>query len=292
MARRASLLIIAIALLSGCGRPAPPVRPAAPKAALDVYTPCLLSIPIQRVVGRFQASHPGSEVSVLVDKPLAQIEEVRSAANASGVAITLGEIEMGTLIGAGVVSKQDVRPFATSTSPIVAVAPAASGSPEGGSLRELGSPSVRRVLIEDPARSSLGDRATRGLKEAGLWPAVSAKVVRPEASAMILAELLSGKAEAALVLKGCLLAEKGPGGASPATSRAPAGKTVPRIPKTIRIVGELAPDSYPPIVHMAAPLARGKDAALAKEFVAFLASPEGRKAVADAGLTSVDRTGR
>ena len=277
MARRASLFVIAVALLSGCGKPAPPARSVAPQAALDVYAPCLLSIPIQKVVARFQASHPGLSISVLIDKPLAQIEEVTSRADAAGVAITLGEIEMDTLVSAGVVRKQDVRPFAVNSYPIVAVAPAASTKEQSSSLKELSSPEIKRILIEDPSRSSLGDRATRGLKQAGLWPAVSAKVVRPEEEAMILAELLDGSAEAALVLKGCLFAEKGPQGA---------------MPKTIRIVGELVPDSYPPIVHRAAPTARAGSPEVAREFVAFLVSPEGRAAVQEVGLTLPPAEGR
>ena len=277
MARGASLFVIAVALLSGCGKPAPPARSVAPQAALDVYAPCLLSIPIQKVVARFQASHPGPKISVLIDKPLAQIEEVTSAADAAGVAITLGEIEMDTLVSAGVVRKQDVKAFAVNGYPIVAVAPAAGTKEGGGSLKELASPAIKRILIEDPSRSSLGDRATRGLKQAGLWAAVSAKVVRPEAEAMILAELLDGSADAALVFKGCLFAEKGPQGA---------------IPKTIRIVGELPASEGAPITYQAAPLTRSEDAALAREFVAFLGSPEGRAALQEAGLALPPAEGR
>jgi molybdate transport system substrate-binding protein len=229
----------------------------------------MLSAPMQRVVARFQEQRPGVEISVLVDKPLAQLAALESGNKAAGVAITLGEIEMNSLLSAGVVRKQDVRSFAVNGYPIVAVAPAAGTKEGGGSLKELASPAIKRILIEDPSRSSLGDRATRGLEKAGLWPAVSAKVVRPEAEAMILAELLDGSAEAALVLKGCLFAEKGPQGA---------------MPKTIRIVGELSPDSYPPIVHRAAPMARAGSPEVAREFVAFLGSPEGRQAITEAGL--------
>jgi ABC-type molybdate transport system substrate-binding protein len=248
--------VLAIALV-GCGRPSGPAQKASPEpASLEVYAPCLLSIPIQRAVARFQESHHGSEISVLVDKPLAQLAEVRSGARPAGVAIAMGEIEMNSL---------------------VAVAPAATATKQASSLKELASPTIKRIFIEDPARSSLGDRATRGLKDAGLWPAVSAKAVRPEPNAMILAELLSGKADAALVFKGCLFAEKGPHGA---------------MPKTIRIVGELPAGSGPPISYQAAPLAKTPRPELARDFVGFLLSPEGREALREAGVSPVPERSR
>jgi molybdate transport system substrate-binding protein len=239
-------------------------------AALEVYAPCLLSIPIQKAVARYQQLHPGPEISVLVDKPLAQLAEVESAAHSAGVAITLGEIEMDSLVAAGAVRQEDVRAFGVNSYPIVAVAPA--GDRQTSSLKELTSPTVKRIFIEDPARSSLGDGATRGLKDAGLWPAVSGKVVRPEPNAMVLAEILSGKADAALVFKGCLFAEKGPQGA---------------MPKTIRVVGELPAGSGPPITYQAAPLAETPGPELARDFVGFLLSPEGREALREAGVTPV-----
>jgi molybdate transport system substrate-binding protein len=244
---------------------------------LEVYAPCLLSIPIQKAVARFQQSHPGPEISVLVDKPLAQLAEIESAARSAGVAITLGEIEMDSLVAAGVVRSEDIRAFGVNTYPIVSVAPAANATEPASSLKELASPTIKRIFIEDPARSSLGDRATRGLKDAGLWPAVSAKVVRPEPNAMILAEMLSGKADAALVFKGCLFAEKGPQGA---------------MPKTIRVIGELPAGSGPPITYQAAPLAGTPGGDLARDFVGFLLSPEGRQALREAGVTPVPERSR
>lgn len=271
MLRGSSWLAVLTIVLTGCGRPSQ-IRPkASPKlAALEVYAPCLLSIPIQKAVARFQQLHPGPEISVLVDKPLAQLAEVESAAHSAGVAITLGEIEMNSLVAAGAVRREDIRAFGINTYPIVAVAPAAVR--QASSLKELASPTIKRIFIEDPARSSLGDRATRGLKDVGLWPAVSAKVVRPEPNAMILAEMLSGKADAALVFKGCLFAEKGPQGA---------------MPKTIRVIGELPAGSGAPISYLAAPLAKTPRPELARDFAGFLLSPEGRQALREAGVTPV-----
>jgi molybdate transport system substrate-binding protein len=231
---------------------------------------------MQKVVAHFQEQRPGVTISVLVDKPLAQLAKVESLSNAAGVAITLGEVEMNSLVAVGAVRREDVKPFARNTYQIVAVAPAVSAGRQPGSLNELASSKMKRIFIEDPARSSLGDRATRGLQRAGLWRAVSAKVVRPEPNAMILAELLAGKADAAMIFKGCLFAEKGSGAT---------------MPKTIRIVGELPSDSYPPITYQAAPLAKAPNSELARGFIEFLTSAAGRTALKEAGLTPPTEAG-
>ncbi len=280
MPRASSWLVVLAIVFTGCGRPSPAKEKVFPQPArLSIFVPCLLSGPVQKVVARFEELRPNAEISVLVDKPLAQLAELGTSTAVAGVAITLGEIEMKSLVAAGAVRAEDVRPLAVNTFPIVAVAPAASGPAKQSSLNELASPKIKRIFIEDPSRSSLGDRATRGLQQAGLWQTVGAKVVRPEPNAMILADLLAGKADAAMVFNGCLFAEKGVGGG---------------MPKTIRIMGQLPADSYPPVTYQVAPLAMAKDSELARQFMGFLASDEGRAALEQAGLVPpvIEKTGR
>lgn len=264
MMRRASLLLLVSIVMTGCGG----LAPQAPRepVALSVYVPCQLSSPLQQAVTAFTSAHPNYHIEVLVDKPLAQLATIGSEKAPTGVVITLGEVEMQTLIKAGTVVAADLRPIARNTHPLAVIAPSAATKPT--SLSAL--PSVSRLFIEDPAKSTLGARATEALKAAGLWEALASKVVRPQPNANILAEMLSGKADAALVLKGCLFAEKGTGGV---------------IPKTVRIVGEFPADSFSPIQHLAAPLARTDNPKAAAAFVEFLTSTEGRRALAGAGLT-------
>jgi molybdate transport system substrate-binding protein len=262
--RRVSVFLLPLCLLFGCGRPAQ--QASRELVSLNVYVPCQLSAPIQRAIGRFQETHPHYKIQALVDKPLAQLASLGSSRQASGVVITLGEVEMGTLVASGVVAQADLKPFAQNIHPLVAIAPAATAKP--ASLKEIAS--VHRVFIEDPAKSTLGARTTQALQAAGLWNALESKVVRPQPDANVLAEMLSGKADAAFVMQGCLLAETGGS-----------------IPKTIRIVGALEQKNYPPIVHQAAPLKTGKDYEAAVVFVDFLLSPEGQQVLKETGLTPV-----
>jgi ABC-type molybdate transport system substrate-binding protein len=56
------------------------------------------------------------------------------------------------------------------------------------------------------------------------------------------------------------------------------------VPKTLRAIGELPPDTYEPIEYKAAPLSGAAEAGPAREFVDFLLSREGREALSEAGL--------
>jgi len=237
---------------------------------LTVYVPCLLSAPVQRVVEQFQQTRPSASISVMVDKPLAQLAKLEAAGGSAAVAITFGEVEMRSLVAAGVVREDGAVDFAVNEHPLAVVAPAGTSGKRQSGLDELTSDRIQRIFIEDPSKSTLGDRAEGALKKLGLWDKVSGKVVRPAPDAMVLAELLAGKADAAVVIKGCLFAEKGKGGA---------------IPKTIRVIGEIPSDAFPPILHQAAPLGEPAGSELAQEFVDFLRSENGREALASAGLT-------
>ncbi len=255
-------------LLAGCGGGPSRVVPAEP-AALNVYVPCILSGPIQKVVAAYEEANPGLEVSVRVDKPMAMLEAVPGEREAAGTAITTGEREMETLVAAGAVDPADVRTIAVNSYPVVVVA-AAEAIPEVKSVSDLKALGVRRVYIQDPSKSSLGARAEEGLKQMGLWESVAPKIARPEADAMIPGELIDGKADAAIVFRDCLLGESGG-----------------HPPKTLRVIGEVPQEGLPPIPYQAAVLAKAPDPEAARRFIAFLVSEEGRQALESAGLTPV-----
>ncbi len=233
-----------------------------------MHVPCVLSGPVNRVVAAYQQATPGVEVMIMVDKPMAMLDGVASAEGPAAVALTTGLIEMQSLIAAGAIDPAEVRTFAINTYPIVAIA-AAEGAPDVQRLADLGASSVERIYVEDPARSSLGERTERALKRLGLWDSVAPKVVRPEPDKMLLAGLVEGKADLAFVFRDCLFEGTG----DPAA-----------VPKTIRLIGELPQEAGPPIEYKAAPVSGLPDIAVARAFVEFLISPKGREALANAGL--------
>jgi len=174
---------------------------------------------------------------------------------------------MEWLAEAGTVVPEEVRTIAANSYPIVLVA-AAEAVPGLQSVRDLTSPTVKRVYLEDPAKSNMGARAVEGLKALGIWEAVESKMVQPPPNAMVLGDLIDGKADAAIVFKDCLLGESG---GNP--------------PKTVRVVGEISQGNLPPIGYQAGVLAKAPGRELGEAFVEFLASEQGREALREAGLT-------
>jgi molybdate transport system substrate-binding protein len=267
----ASIIAVIGMLAAGCSVPS--VETAAPEpATLNVYVPCVLSGPVQKVVAAYQDATPDIEILVVVEKPMAMLDGISGAEGAAGVALTTGPIEMQSLIDGGAVDPAEVRTFAVNTYPIVAIA-AADGARGVQELSDISASEVERVYIDDPARSSLGEQTERVLKGLGLWEGIAPKVVRPKPDQMLLAGLLAGDADVAFVFRDCLFEGTGDPTA---------------VPKTIRLIGQLPPDSDPPIAYKAAPLCDPPGGDLARGFVEFLVSAEGREALSSAGLRPPD----
>lgn len=260
--RLCALLATAL-LLGGCGgprsSPPPPAEPTEP-VTVTLYTPCVLGGPLRKVTAAYESKHPKVQFAPQTYKP----SEIPAASKGPTVVITAGDLEMVSLVRSGVVNRDDARTFAINTYPL-AVVTASQGETEIKSLADLARPSVKHLLIDDPMKSSLGAAAKQGLEKLGLWEKVRAKAVAPQAGVMVLSDVVEKKADAAIVFRDCLLE-----GGSP--------------PKTIRIVGEIPLDLYPPIPYRAAALGAGPQQQVARAFVDFLTGEEGKEALRKAGL--------
>jgi molybdate transport system substrate-binding protein len=246
----------------GCGG----ARKPAPRqpVTLGLYLPCVIGGPMHKVVAAYEATHAGVEIAPQTYKPLER--PAKSAGPA--VVITVGDSEMEALVRAGMVAPRDVHSFAVNTYPLAVVA-AARGAPALKQIPDLAKPAVKRIFLENPAGSSLGRAAEQAFGKLGLWEKVAPKVVQPRAGAMVLAELLAGKADAAVVFRDCLFAEAGEG-AKP--------------PKTIRMIGELPLDLFSPIPYQVGAIKAGPRPEAAQAFVDYLTGEEGRQALRKAGL--------
>ncbi len=210
----------------------------------------------------YQAFAPNTHVRLSTSKPLAMKEDVQAEHGRPGVAVTLGEVEMGMLAAAGAVEAGTAKPFARNTYRIAVIVPADDETTK--SLADL--TKLKRLALEDPKQSTLGARAQQGFTKLGLWKKLAPKIVRFNPEQNVLSQLLDGKAEAAVVFRDCLFE----GGAAP---------------RTIRVVGLLPETSYDPIVYQVAPLKAPAPTVKVEDFVRFLTSPEGKAAVKKAGLT-------
>ena len=265
--RMAVPAVLAGTVLLGCSRksPAPPDPGPSRAAAFTVHTPCVISGPIQKVVIAYEESHPGAKIDTATDKPLAMLGAVKGEKAEPGVVLTLGEVEMDDLISAGAVDPAQVVPVARNAYQLAVIVPAENEALEH--LSDLAGPKAKRVAIEDPKLSTLGNRTEQALRKLGLWGKIAPKVVRFDPTKNVLSELLAGKADAAFVYQDCLFAE----GGSP--------------PRTVRLLATLPSDSYAPITYRAAPLKRTGQSPQAADFVKWLISAEGKKALQKAGLS-------
>ncbi len=262
---KSRLLVIGLALLalgSGAGLWARARRPPRP---LIIYAPCVISAPMQKVARGYEQSHRGTMVRILTDKPVAMLSSLPKGTEEPGVVLTLGEVEMGVLTASGAVDRAAVHTLARNAYQLAVVVPTESS---GKSLDDLTSPEVKRIAIEDPKLSTLGNRAEQALKKLGMWEQVGPKVVRLDPTENVLSQLLEGKAEAAIIYQNCLFTESG------------------AAPRTVRLAGAFPADSYAPSNYQVAPLKRARPAKPAEEFVRFLTSAAGAKALREAGLTA------
>lgn len=264
---RAGARLLAVALgigLLGCGPAAQEVE----QGSILVLVPCVISAPMVQVAAAYRASHPGVEIKTETAKPLAQLAEAGGEGAAGSVIITMGDREMAWLVSAGAVEAADVRTIAVNTYPLAVIA-AAEGAPGADELSDLAGPAVKRIYIEDPERSSLGDRAIQALEQLGLWNDVAAKVIRPDPNAMVLGEVIAGKADAAVIFEDCIFAE---------------GSTGRSVPKTLRVIGRIPADTHSPIPYQAAVLSGAEQPEAARAFIEFLGTQPGREALKKAGL--------
>jgi molybdate transport system substrate-binding protein len=259
----------AIALaLTGCGRPAP--KPPPERVSLTLYLPCVISSPMRKVITSYTAAHPEVEIWDTVTKPLALTSEAKGEQLRPAVVVTMGDLEMDSLVKAGIVARQDVHDIVANSYALAVIVPAKDAG-RVHQLSDLAGAAVKRIQVEDPAISTLGDRARSAFEKLGLWTSVAPKVVHFDPDKNVVDQLLSGKADAAVVFKDCLFSE----GAAP--------------PKTVRLAAQFPADAYAPITYQAAAVKAAPQPEVAREFVDFLRSPGGQEALQRAGLTPAQR---
>jgi molybdate transport system substrate-binding protein len=220
------------------------------------------------VLTAYETAHPHVEMTMATDKPMAMLAQAGESQEGPAAVVTMGDVEMRWLASAGAVTASDVRTIAVNTYPLVVVA-AADGAVGVEDLADLAGDGVVKILLEDSAQSSLGDRAERGLKQLGLWEEVAPKVVRPKPDDMLLANVVDGEADAAVLFRDCLSGD---------------GDATGSVPKTLRVIAEIPADTYSPIPYQAAALRSASGTEVADAFVEFLVSREGKTALAAAGM--------
>lgn len=157
------------------------------------------------------------------------------------------EAKMDWVQRAGLVAPGTRRSLLSNSLVIVVnrAAPAPLASPAG-----LAGPAVRRLALAETSSVPAGIYAKEYLQQAGLWKAVSGKVVAAENVRAALAAVASGDADAAIVYQ-----------------------TDALISPRVRIACEIPADQGPAISYPAAVIRGAAHAAAARRFLAYCESP-------------------
>ncbi len=233
---------------------------AAPQGELRVAAAVSLREPLSEIAREFEARHPGVRVRLGFGGSNLLAIQVRAGAPVD-VLISADERIVDALVAEGRVPADAGARFALAGNRLVVMAaPRAVGSlqrPE-----DLAGESVRRIAVPENA-VPVGRYAREWLERRGLLAALAPRLVPTEHARATLAAVDYGHVEAAIVY------------ASDA-----------RLARSALLAFEVPADEQPRIRYAAARLAGTPRGTLADAFLSFLRGPEGRSALARAGLTA------
>ncbi|MDP1899581.1 MAG: molybdate ABC transporter substrate-binding protein [Rubrivivax sp.] len=217
---------------------------------LHVLAATSLQEALREVARAFEAEHAGASVRLTVAASGALLEQIAQGTPADVLACT----DVQTLQhGMARRLLVDALPREFATNALVLVVPAATHSPVQR-LADLARPEIARIGMARTASSPAGRYAREAIDAARLWPAVQHKIVPAEDARQVLAEVARGEVQAGFVYQT---------DAATATDR-------------VRVVQTLV--TRTPVRHAAAVVAGSKHDALARAFVAYLASAAARGA--------------
>lgn len=251
-----------------------PRRPAE-KQRLSVYGPCFLSQPLRQIANQFESQHPNLDVRLKVDKPGNMVRKVLEKGERPSVFVSLGEVELQLLEARGLVLPGQATRFAFSDLRLGLIVPQENPA-RIEKMEDLADDRVRRVVLHDPATTTIGHRVRQAFQRLGLWERVEPKVIFAEPDRNFLTYLTEGEAEAGVVYQSCLFPDYEEGEEKD-------------IPSPIKLIASLPETLYEPIPCYAALLAGSEGDDLARSFVTFLASAEAQPILAKYHFTQEER---
>ena len=257
MLKKVFTWLLAVVLLAGCS------APAAPSVTLTVMAAASLTTPFQQIGAQFEAAHPGVKVAFNFAGSQQLAQQIQNGAGAD-VFASASQKYMDQMTTGGQVEKDAVRVFARNR--LVIIFPKANPA-NVVELKDLSRAGLKLVLAAKEV--PVGQYALEFLKKAdaslgaGYQAAVLKNVVSYEDNVKaVLSKVTLGEADAGIVYSSDLTGE----------SAQKAGQLV--IPDELNVIA-----SYP-----ISALKASKQPDLAQQFVDFVLSAEGQKALAASGF--------
>jgi molybdate transport system substrate-binding protein len=260
----AGIIGLVTTILLGCTRPV--VNPGEQaQDSLTIFAAASLTEAFREVGDAFEAGHPGSEVTFNFAGSQQLALQIQQGARA-GVFASADERQMAKVIAAGLVTGDEATTFARNS--MIAIVP---GDNPGGvdSLHDLARPGLKLVLAGEQvpagayARQVLARLSADATYGPRFGPAVLANVISNEENIrQVVAKIRLGEADAAIVYRSDVTPDV-----------ADEVQTID-IPAAFNVTA-----TYPLAV-----LETAQDPELARQFVAFVLSPEGQRILVRWGL--------
>lgn len=247
--RTSAVLIVALALVAGCGLSAPSTSTTAPipspESELIVFAASDLQFALGELATAYGASHPKPTISFGSTGTLSQ--QIENGAPAD-VFFAADESYLVGLEQKGLVLAGTRQLYAIGRIVLVERA----GLPPVTSLADLSRADVRRIAIANPDHAPYGRAARDALTRLGLWSSLQPKLVLGENVSQTFQFVATGNADAGVVALSLAIGAPG----------------------TRYTVIEAA--LHEPITQAAGVLARTRQPSAARDFLAFVNGPIGR----------------
>lgn len=277
-AKKLAIVIGIVALAaSGCRQaatttPAGTQAQARPSAAINVYIPCGIIVPMKAALDAFKQAHPEIPVQPTFDNPLALERKVAKQRKLCDIYISSGPLEVDQLAEKGLADKSSLVRFGQLE--LVILVPKANPA-RIKTIHDIVKASA--IACPDPKYNSLGAVAQAALTKLGLWQKLAKKLVLTEFAIDAYKLAASGRAEAAIAYRTCPLES------NPSKLEA----------SSVRIACSFPPDSYPAedAQFHAVITTFCTNRAGAETFLRFLTAPETGRLMASKGLPSAPSAG-
>jgi molybdate transport system substrate-binding protein len=249
------LLPLLAAVVAGCSPAAP-----APTSTVRVAVAASMKPAFEDVAAAFRERHPGVTVTATYGASGTFAAQITNGAPFD-VFLSADTDYPRRLAEQGAAAPDDVFRYATGK--LVVWVPATSPVRfDADGLKALAAADVRTVAVPNPRHAPYGRAAEAALRKAGVWDAVSAKIVTGENAEQTAQMLHSGAADAGFL-----------------------PLSLARSPKLAEgRMWDVPEDLYPPIEQAGVVLKPAADPAAANELRAFLTGPAGRAILARHGF--------
>ncbi len=177
-------------------------KAASGPTVLHVYAPCGMEMPFMELETRFEQSHPGVDVNLLLDNAHILAERVIDSGERPDVIASPGGHELARLTEAGLLQAADIHPF--SQLDLCLFVPRANRAGVAA-MEDLAKDEVRILAVADPEKTSIGYYTVQALQKAGLWERVKGKVVITGDASQTYKHVAGEKADASFAYRSCPL---------------------------------------------------------------------------------------